>query len=93
MDQQACNEAITQLDAYYKVAMKTFIDNVARQVIERHILSPLPKAFCPTSVSLFSEEDLKRIASESEKQIDRREKLAAQVQGLKKSLRDLQKSV
>ncbi|EGR44068.1 uncharacterized protein TRIREDRAFT_71103 [Trichoderma reesei QM6a] len=93
MDEQACNEAITQLDAYYKVAMKTFVDNVARQAIERHILSCLPNAFCPTSVSLFSEEELKRIGSESEKQIDRREKLAAQVQGLKKSLRDLQRLV
>ncbi|EHK19640.1 uncharacterized protein TRIVIDRAFT_156714 [Trichoderma virens Gv29-8] len=92
MDEQACNEAITELDAYYKVAMKTFVDNVARQVIERHVIAPLPKAFCPNSVSQLSEEDLLRIGSESEKQIVRRKKLTLQVQGLKKSLRDLQKS-
>lgn len=72
--------------------MKTFVDNVARQVIERHVIAPLPKAFSPNSVSQLSEEDLLRIGSESEKQIARREKLALQVQGLKKSLRDLQKS-
>ncbi|KAM0259705.1 hypothetical protein ACHAQJ_003139 [Trichoderma viride] len=93
MDEQACNEAITQLRAYYKVAMKTFVDNVARQVIERHIVAPLPNAFCPNSVSQLSDEDLLRIGSETEKQTARREKLVAQTQGLKKSLRDLQKSL
>ncbi|KAL6810068.1 P-loop containing nucleoside triphosphate hydrolase protein [Trichoderma sp. SZMC 28015] len=92
MDEQACHEAITELDAYYKVTMKTFVDNVARQVIERHVIAPLPNAFSPNSVSQLSEEDLLRIGSESEKQIAKREKLALQVQGLKKSLRDLQKS-
>ncbi|UKZ83803.1 hypothetical protein TrVFT333_011616 [Trichoderma virens FT-333] len=92
MDEQACNDAITELHAYYKVAMKTFVDNVARQVIERHIIAPLPTAFCPNSVSQLSEEDLLRIGSESEKHALRREKLTTQVQGLKKSLRDLQKN-
>lgn len=72
--------------------MKTFVDNVARQAIERHIIAPLPTAFCPNSVSQLSEEDLLRIGSESEKHTLRREKLTTQVQGLKKSLRDLQKN-
>lgn len=73
--------------------MKTFVDNVARQVIERHIMAPLPTAFCPNSVSQLSDEDLFRIGSEPEKQIARRATLAAEVQGLKKSLKDLQKPV
>lgn len=111
MDEQACNNAITELRSYYKVrrnpiliqvhimltqfqvAMKTFVDNVARQVIERHIMAPLPTAFCPNSVSQLSDEDLFQIGSESEKQIARRATLAAEVQGLKKSLKDLQKPV
>ncbi|KAL7795108.1 P-loop containing nucleoside triphosphate hydrolase protein [Trichoderma ceciliae] len=93
MDEQACNEAITELHAYYKVAMKTFVDNVARQVIERHIVAPLLNAFCPNSVSQLSDEDLLRIGSESEREIEKREKLIAQTQGLKKSLRDLQKTL
>ncbi|KAM0517737.1 hypothetical protein ACHAPE_004711 [Trichoderma viride] len=93
MDEQACNNAITELRSYYKVTMKTFVDNVARQVIERHIMAPLPSAFCPNSVSHLSDEDLLRIGSEPEKQIARRAKLAAEVQGLKKSLKDLQKPV
>jgi hypothetical protein len=73
--------------------MKTFVDNVARQVIERHIMAPLPSAFCPNSVSHLSDEDLLRIGSEPGKQTARRAKLAAEVQGLKKSLKDLQKPV
>ncbi|EHK49618.1 hypothetical protein TRIATDRAFT_50358 [Trichoderma atroviride IMI 206040] len=93
MDEQACNNAILELRSYYKVAMKTFVDNVARQVIERHIMAPLPSAFCPNSVSQLSDEDLVQIGSESEKQIARRAKLTAEAQGLKKSLRDLQKPV
>lgn len=56
-------------------------------------MEPLPRAFYPTSVSQLSEEDLLRIGSESEKQIARRAKLTAEAQGLKKSLRDLQRPV
>lgn len=69
--------------------MKTFVDNVARQVIERHIIAPLPDAFCPSSVSDLSKEDLIRIGAESKQQIERRKMLAAQVQGLEKSLNEL----
>lgn len=29
-----------------KVALKTFFDHVCRQVIERHLLNPLPQIFC-----------------------------------------------
>ncbi|KFH42507.1 Interferon-induced GTP-binding protein Mx-like protein [Hapsidospora chrysogenum ATCC 11550] len=95
MDEQACHEAKTELDSYYKpeVAMKTFVDNVARQVIERHIVSPLPKAFCPNSVAQLSDEMLLRIGSEPEKQTLRRDKLTALAQGLRRSLKDLQVSL
>ncbi|KAK4073273.1 hypothetical protein Purlil1_13112 [Purpureocillium lilacinum] len=90
MDEQSCNEASTQLHAYYKVAMKTFVDNVARQVIERHILSPLPKAFCPNSVSQLTDEALMRIGTEPTQQAARREKLTTLAHGLRKSLKELQ---
>ncbi|PVH71731.1 putative dynamin GTPase [Cadophora sp. DSE1049] len=50
MDDQACAEAMGGLQAYYKVALKTFVDNVCRQVVERHILSTLPNIFAPTTV-------------------------------------------
>lgn len=91
MDEQACNEALTELHAYYKVAMKTFVDNVARQVIERHIISSLPAAFCPNNVSQMPDEALLNIGSEPEKQILQRQKLAEITQGLRQSLAALQK--
>ncbi|KAK1961982.1 vacuolar sorting protein VPS1 [Colletotrichum sublineola] len=90
MDQQACEEALAGLNAYYKVAMMTFIDNVCKQVVERHILVPLPEIFCPTTVSQFSDDDLLRIGSEPETEITRRQKLVMAAHGLRNSLVDLQ---
>jgi hypothetical protein len=73
--------------------MKTFIDNVARQVIERHMISPLPQAFCPTSIAQLSDEELLRIGSEPEHEAERRTKLTNMAQALRQSLVDLQRPV
>ncbi|KAJ5640301.1 Dynamin [Penicillium longicatenatum] len=53
MVDRACSEALTDLNAYYKV-------------IERHILAKLGGAFHPTVVSNFSDEELMRLAGESQ---------------------------
>ncbi|KAF0326350.1 dynamin [Colletotrichum asianum] len=90
MDKQACEEALAGLNAYYKVAMKTFVDNICRQVVERHILSPLPEIFWPATVSQLSDDELVRIGTEPEKEIARRQELNASAQGLRSSLVDLQ---
>lgn len=74
-----------------QVALKTFVDNVCRQVIERHILSNLPDVFSPTTVMSFSDEELLRIASEPETQRRQRQTLIALVQGLGDSLVYLQR--
>ncbi|GAO16255.1 uncharacterized protein UV8b_08230 [Ustilaginoidea virens] len=89
MDEQACNEAATQLDAYYNVALKTFIDNVTRQVVERQIMAPFRDAFSPKAISQLSDEELLRIGSEPEEQTRKREQLSKMVQGLKDSLKQL----
>ncbi|OJD32591.1 dynamin gtpase [Diplodia corticola] len=91
MDAQACEEARVGLEAYYKVARKTFADNVCRQVVERHILSKLPHIFSPTVVIGFSDEDLVRVASEPQIRKERRQRLAKLAQGLGESLRGLRK--
>lgn len=70
--------------------MKTFVDNICRQVVERHILAPLPEIFYPTTVSQFSDDELVRIGTEPEKEVARRQKLSASAQGLRSSLVDLQ---
>jgi hypothetical protein len=51
--------------------MKTFVDNVCRQVIERHIVGKLDRVFFPTSVLQFSDEDVERIASEPTSKLKR----------------------
>ncbi|KAK2820034.1 hypothetical protein FQN49_007786 [Arthroderma sp. PD_2] len=90
MDKRACEEAKTALVAYYKVAMKTFVDNVCRQVIERHLISKLPAIFTPTSVLEMSDREVERIAGEPADKMDRRNELANMIQMLTESLDDLQ---
>ncbi len=69
--------------------MKSFVDNVCRQVIERHILAKLPNVFSPVTVSTYSDDDLLRLAAES-RQIRNRRVEAVQLQeALEQSLQDL----
>lgn len=70
--------------------MKTFVDNVCRQVIERHLLYGLAKVFDPISVSQLSEEDVTKIASETMQVRNHRTELQALQETLEESLRELQ---
>ncbi|KAK9790466.1 putative GED domain-containing protein [Seiridium cardinale] len=90
MTEQACVEAEAGLHAYYKVAMKTFVDNVCRQAVERHILSPMLNFFCPTRVAQFSDDELLRIGAENERRRSERIRLSHRAEGLRRSLLDLQ---
>jgi hypothetical protein len=69
--------------------MKTFIDNVCRQVIERHILTNLPTVFNPMTVSSFSDEDLVCLAAESPRISKRRVEATQLQEALMDSLREL----
>ncbi|GFF25411.1 interferon-induced GTP-binding protein Mx1 [Aspergillus udagawae] len=89
MEDRACYEAQIDLDAYYKVAMKTFVDNVCRQVIERHILAKLPTVFNPMTIATFADEDLVHLAAESPKLSKRRVEAIQLQEALEDSLRDL----
>ncbi|KAH8804419.1 interferon-induced GTP-binding protein Mx2 [Xylogone sp. PMI_703] len=91
MDGQACTEALAGLSAYYRVALKTFVDNVCRQVIERHLLSKLPTIFSPEIVASFDDETLRRIAAESEDSNEKRRQLREFHEALGHSLRDLRR--
>ncbi|KAL1647114.1 hypothetical protein SLS58_002885 [Diplodia intermedia] len=75
----------------WQVARKTFVDNICRQVVERHILSKLPNILSPTVVSEFSDEVLVRIASEPQIHKERRARLQKLAQGLRDSLIELRK--
>lgn len=69
--------------------MKTFVDNVCRQVIERHILAKLSNVFNPMTVSSYSDEDLLCLAAESSKLTKRRVEASQLQEALEESLREL----
>ena len=69
--------------------MKTFVDNVCRQVIERHILTKLRGVFDPVVVSGYTDNDLLHLAAEPA-QISRRRADALRLrEALEESLKEL----
>ncbi|KAJ5474472.1 Dynamin [Penicillium sp. IBT 31633x] len=89
MKEQACLDAQIDLNAYYKVAKKTFVDNITRQVIERHIVAKLADAFNPITVSCYSDEELVDLATVPPKIGHRRSEMYRVQRTLKQSFRDL----
>ncbi|TLD04390.1 uncharacterized protein PgNI_12103, partial [Pyricularia grisea] len=73
------------------VAIKIFVDNIYRQVVERYIITPFPEIFNPIIISRFTDDELFQIGSESEKQNRKREKFKARVKKLKSNLKNLQR--
>lgn len=59
----------------WQVARKTFVDNVCRQVIERHLLRPLSTLFPPEMVAGYSDADSTRIAPGSPQTLAKRKHL------------------
>lgn len=69
--------------------MKTFVDNVCRQVIERHIACKVRNVFTPADILKFSDEEVKRIASEPRNKEERRRELKDLEKILQESLEEL----
>lgn len=72
-----------------QVARKTFVDNVCRQVIERHLLRDLPSIFDPVSVSNCDEIEFERITAETHQLRARRRDLSLLREALEESLKEL----
>jgi len=80
-----------RLKAYHEVAMERFVDNVALQVVERHLLGPSSalKMFTPSYVVKMAEDDvefLKTIAGENEDKAVERANLAKEIASLTEAL-------
>lgn len=75
----------------YQVALKTFVDNVCRQVIERHMLRTLPKIFSPEDVAGYSDDKLQGIAGERQDVVAKRKAMQEQLESLQSVLKDLRK--
>ncbi|KUL91433.1 hypothetical protein ZTR_01521 [Talaromyces verruculosus] len=77
-----------RLEIYYDIAIRRFIDNVAMQVIERHVLGPnCPLLAVNKKLSdSLSDKDLQRIAGEDEPVIRQRAELTKDRSSYKQAL-------
>jgi hypothetical protein len=62
---------------------------VCKQIIERHLLRPLPNLFSPEAVAAYTEEELGRVAAEPEQAIVKRSYFLSLHRGLMESLAEL----
>ncbi|KAL2163975.1 hypothetical protein VTH06DRAFT_3188 [Thermothelomyces fergusii] len=82
MKRFAAEEALDCLNAYYQVAMRRFIDDIAVEVVEQKLMSALGDILSPVSVAEMSSDDVALIAGESEETRAERERLNKQLEAL-----------
>ena len=88
-EEQAVNDVHDILKAYYKVALKRFMDNVVVAVVERCLLGstgPM-STFTPQYVGSLADEDLESIAAESYSTSRARTDLRGKIGRFKEALR------
>ncbi|ATY66044.1 dynamin GTPase [Cordyceps militaris] len=83
MDYFSASEALDFLEAYYKIALKRFIDDVAVEVIEACLLDKLSEIMDPSSIFMMSEAEVASIAAETEESRTAREELRTKIKILK----------
>lgn len=83
MNRHACSEALDCMQAYYKVALKRFVDDMAVEAVETTILSKLEGILSPVKVSMLENDVVKSIAGESEESGEKRRQLTSQLQILR----------
>ncbi|KAL9023560.1 MAG: hypothetical protein Q9196_007129 [Gyalolechia fulgens] len=84
MNRFASSEALDCMEAYYKVALKRFIDDVAVEIIEAKLISPLGGIFTPVAVSAMPADSVTSMAGESEDDRAQRAQLIEQLDVLTK---------
>ncbi|KAK9787938.1 putative GED domain-containing protein [Seiridium cardinale] len=80
----AAAEALNSLDAYYKIALKRFIDGIVIEVIDEKLLAVLADILSPVTVFKMPDEMVESIAGESTHSRALRGKLAGQIDVLEK---------
>ncbi|RAQ51133.1 dynamin GTPase [Aspergillus flavus] len=84
MSRFAATEALECMLAYYKVALKRFIDGVAIEVIETNLIKPLADIFAPLLVFDMADDLATRIAGESIENKSLRDQLSRKLHILRK---------
>ena len=82
-----CTKLASWEEAYYKVALDTFVDNMATLAIENCVLADLHELFSPTMVSEMDDETLKRLASESVETLRNRASATKELETFEDALR------
>ncbi|OQN95561.1 hypothetical protein B0A48_18496 [Cryoendolithus antarcticus] len=75
MDRFACLEATYCMEAYYKVAMKTLVDNIAVLSVESCLLEGLKDAFTAQTVMRLDDDLVRKIAAENEESVKERSRV------------------
>ncbi|KAK3045610.1 hypothetical protein LTR09_012818 [Extremus antarcticus] len=89
MESYASNSAIDYMQAYYKVALKRFVDDFSVLAVEQCLVGRLPSLFTPEMVQKLSEEDVSGLASETEHTTAQRSQCLEKLAVLEEGLRDL----
>ncbi|KAI1427835.1 P-loop containing nucleoside triphosphate hydrolase protein [Xylaria sp. FL1777] len=79
-EQRAASEAVDCMEAYYNVALKRIVDDVAIEVIERKLMVALSEIFSPIVVLEMADDLVSAIAGEPQEIKDERTRLANQVE-------------
>ncbi|KAJ2897735.1 hypothetical protein MKZ38_004411 [Zalerion maritima] len=91
MERYASDLAIDYMQAYYKVAIKRFVDDFSVLAIERCLISKVPALFGLETVYNLSESDVSRLAGESEEASAERQEYTQKLAVLESTLSDLRR--
>ncbi|KAL4923598.1 P-loop containing nucleoside triphosphate hydrolase protein [Aspergillus undulatus] len=86
-DEFAAGEIVDQMQAYYDVAIVTFVDNVATLGIENCLLEPLQRLFTSQVVNDMEDSQLQQIAAEPLYVSEERNRLTRDLEKLQAGLR------
>ncbi|KAL8303408.1 hypothetical protein RB600_007045 [Gaeumannomyces tritici] len=91
MEKQASSQAVDYSEAYYKVAMKRFIDEVSILAVERQLIRFLPDLFTPEMVYDPTVEQVAALAAEDEEATNKRIRCCKLLSALQASMVDLKR--
>ncbi|KAI1109635.1 P-loop containing nucleoside triphosphate hydrolase protein [Nemania sp. NC0429] len=91
MEKYSCSMAVDMMEAYYKVALKTVIDEISVLAIEKCLIQQLPELLSPEIIYSLTDEQVHLIAAESETSGAQRERLNEKLAVLQRGLEKLGK--
>jgi hypothetical protein len=83
----AASDLLNSMEAYYKVSVRTFVDNIAILAVEMTLISRLDEIFTPSDITFMETEMLDLLASEAEINQRKRVELTESKANLEKALR------